>query len=468
VQKLCRSIRVLTVLLAATPSLLAQSTTFTHVNIVNTVTGKITPNMTVVVQSNRITQITPSKGHRGPAGRVMDGRGKYLIPGLWDMHTHVYYGSTEKQGTNLILPLFVANGVTGIRDMGSDLGSIVHARDEAAAHRLTAPRMFVSGPMLNGPGETYTGSIATSNAKDATQVVDTLLQHGADFIKIQSDVPRDAYFAAVAETRRLGKTFVGHVPDAVSASEAIQAGQGSFEHLIGVFEASSTDEATYLKSSYAKGTKKPGMFLATYDPAREKAIIRLIAEHHVWQCPTLFWERGQWLADEVQYASDPDLVYAPAAWTKSWPGLVKTLSRTMDTDPAPVRERFVDHELEIVRKLHLAGVPFLAGTDTPAGIDLIPGASLHHELERFVAAGFTTLQALQTATLNPAIFFNRRQDLGTVEQGKLADLVLLDENPLKDIRNTRKINAVVVDGQFYGPKEMAALRERLRQQASLP
>ncbi|AFL86412.1 amidohydrolase, imidazolonepropionase [Terriglobus roseus DSM 18391] len=458
---LLRPIHALALLLSALP-LSAQTLTFTHVNVIDTVTGNIATDRTVVVNGNRIAKIAPSRKLSHPTGRIIDARGKYLIPGLWDMHTHVYYGKTAAQGTDLILPLFIANGVTGIRDMGSDLDKIVQARNEAAAHRLTAPRLWVSGPMLNGPGETYAGSIATTNATDAVKVVDTLLRHGADFIKIQSDMPRDAYFAAVTETKRLGKTFVGHVPDAVSASESVAAGQLSFEHLIGIFEASSPDEPTYLKSSYAKGTKKPGMFLATYDAAREAAIIRQLADHHVWQCPTLFWESGQWLADEVHYADDPDLAYAPASWTTAWPGFAKTLAHTMDTDPAPVREQFVTHELGIVRRLHAAGVPFLAGTDTPAGIDLIPGASLHRELERFVDAGFTPLQVLQTATLNPAVFLNRRADLGTVEQGKLADLLLLEANPLVDIRNTRKIAAVVADGQFYGTAELASLREQLK------
>jgi imidazolonepropionase-like amidohydrolase len=139
----------------------------------------------------------------------------------------------------------------------------------------------------------------------------------------------------------------------------------------------------------------------------------------------------------------------------------KSIGASLDTDPLAIRERFVLHELGIVHRLQSAGVPFLAGTDTPAGVDVIPGISLHRELERLVAAGFTPLQALQTATLNPAIFFHRRADFGSVEPRKLADLVLLDGNPLEDIRNTRTISAVILDGRYLSQEQLEQLRSHL-------
>jgi len=140
----------------------------------------------------------------------------------------------------------------------------------------------------------------------------------------------------------------------------------------------------------------------------------------------------------------------------------KSILKTLDTDPLPIREKFVTHELEIVRKLHAAHVPFLAGTDTPAGVDVIPGISLHLELERFVAAGFTPLEALQTATLNPALFYNKRADFGSVEKGRLADLLLLEANPLDNITITRKIAGVIADGHYLGKPEIEQLRTTLK------
>ena len=177
---------------------------------------------------------------------------------------------------------------------------------------------------------------------------------GVDFIKVQSGVPHDAYLAIAQESKRLGIEFEGHVPDAVRAADAVAAGQRTFEHLIGIFEASSPDENKYLASKYLAGKDGPprktvGMFLQTFDPAREKTIIQLLATNHVWQCPTLFWERGQWLVDTVDYNKDPDLAYAPRSWVKQWVGSRASILKSLDTDPLSVRVRFVQHELDLVR-----------------------------------------------------------------------------------------------------------------------
>jgi imidazolonepropionase-like amidohydrolase len=440
----------------------AQDLTITHATVIDTVTGKLLPDTTIVIRGNRIATISPTTPHTPKSKRSINAHGQYLIPGLWDMHTHVFFDGTADDGRDLILPLFLANGVTGIRDMGSALDSVLQARDDIATHRLLGPRMFVSGPMLDGPKSHYKAAIAITTPEDGRQAVDMLHSRDVDFIKIQSGVPRYAYFAIAEESKKLGIPFDGHVPDAIRASEAITAGQRTFEHLIGIFEASSPDEEKYLT-----GTKAPGLFLATYDPVREASIIQLLAQHQVWQCPTLYWERGQWLVDAIDYTKDPDLAYAGHTWvTQKWPRSQKGILKSLDTDPLPVRERFVEHELDMVRKLHAAGVPFLAGTDTPAGVDVIPGTSLHLELQRFVAAGFTPLEALQTATLNPAKFFNKQNDFGSVHPGGIADLLLLSANPLTDITNTRKITAVITDGRYLSSQDLAQLRTRLKQLAA--
>jgi imidazolonepropionase-like amidohydrolase len=439
----------------------AQTLVITHANVIDTVSGIVQSDTTVVVKGNRIVRVEHSMMIKPGSGHVINAHGAYLIPGLWDMHTHVYFDSTAADGTDIVLPLFLANGITGIRDMGSALDPVLKAREEIAAHRLLGPRMLVSGPMLDGPKSHYKAAIAITTPEDGRKAVDMLKSRGADFIKVQSGVPREAYFAIAQEAKKAGIVFEGHVPDAIRASEAVASGQYTFEHLIGIFEASSPDETTYLT-----GKKTVGMFLGSYDPKLEDGIIQLLAKNHVWQCPTLFWERGQWLVDAIDYTKDPDLGYAPRSWVRHWPASQKGIMRSLDVDPLDVREKFVTHELDIVRKLHTAGVPFLAGTDTPAGVDVIPGISLHLELQRFVAAGFTPLQALQTATLNPAKFINRLNDFGTVQPGRIADLVLLEANPLADIANTRKIKAIVTDGRYMSQQDLTQLQTKLRQLAA--
>lgn len=453
---------LLLVLILFTLNATAQTLTILHATVIDTVTGRAQPDSTVVIEGNRILSVGRSSRLTQNPGQIIDAKGEYLIPGLWDMHTHVYFDGTADDGTDLILPLFLANGVTGIRDMGSALDPVLHARDEIAANRLFGPRMVVSGPMLDGPKSHYKAAIPITTPEDGRKAVDMLKSRGVNFIKVQSGVPREAYFAIAEESKRVGIEFEGHVPDAIRASEAVAAGQRTFEHLIGIFEASSPDETTYLTSQ-----KTVGMFLQTYDPAREAAIIQLLAKKHIWQCPTLFWERGQWLVDAIDYTKDPDLAYAAHTWvTKRWPAAQAGILKSLDTDPLPVREQFVTHELDIVRKLYAANVPFIAGTDTPAGVDLIPGISLHLELQRFVAAGFTPLQALQTATLNPAKFFNKLNDYGTVQPGRIADLVLLTANPLDNIANTRAIAGVIANGRYLSQQDLDQLRAKLRQLAA--
>ena len=456
--------RLCIALLFASGAARAQQITLVHANVVDVATGTIRPDMTVVIAGKRITKVSSSARSNPRVGKVVDATGQYLIPGLWDMHTHVYFDGTAAAGSELILPLFVANGVTGIRDMGSELEAVLQARAEVAAHRRLGPRLVVSGPMLDGPKSPYKASMAIATPEDGRQAVDQLKARGVDFIKVQSLVPREAYFAIAAEAKKVGLPLDGHVPDAVRATEALTAGQRSFEHLIGIFEASSTAEDAYV----AGQEKSPGRLLTTYDATREAAIIRLLAANpNVWQCPTLFWERGQWLVDSINWKQDPDLAYAGRSWVEQrWPKAQTNIARTLDTEPLAVRARFVNHELDLVRKLHVAHVGFLAGTDTPAGVDLIPGASLHLELQRFVAAGFTPLEALQTATLNPARFLNRTQDFGSVQAGRLADLVLLSANPLTDIANTQRIVGVLADGQYLSQQDLARLRQQLQQVAA--
>jgi imidazolonepropionase-like amidohydrolase len=431
---------------AAEPALV-----FTHVNIIDATGAPVQPNMTVVVKRQHIAEIGGA-GHVPipKRAKIVDASGKFLIPGLWDMHVHTIFGDWLPQDEKVTLPLFVANGVTGVRDMGSDLEPVKKWRAEIAAGTLLGPRMIIAGPMLDGPTPRFPSSAPVSDAASGRKIVDDLKNAGVDFIKIQSLVPRDGYFAAAAEANKLGITFVGHVPDAVRAAEASNAGQKSIEHFTGVFEGCSTIEDQLLA-----GPKTLGQNVKTFDPQRAKALIALLAKNQTWQVPTLAWERGQWLVDDIDLSRDPLIKYAPAAWKdRTWPMFKTDILKTMDTDPLAVRKRFVQMELEMTLAMFQAGVPFMAGTDTAAGVHIFPGFSLHQELALLVKAGLTPMQALQTATLNPAKFLGKTAEMGTVEKDKLADLVLLNANPLDDIENTRVIAAVVLAGRYFSRSQL--------------
>ena len=413
------------------------------------------PHRTVIVRDGKIQAIADSGGGMGVklSGIYVNGTGKFLIPGLWDMHVHMVFGDWFPRGKEVILPLFIATGVTGVRDMGGELEVLQQWRKEITAGTLVGPRMAISGPMLDGPQPRFPSSIAIKTPEDGRRAVDDLKRRGADFIKLQSLIPRDAVFAIADEARKQEVTFAGHVPDAVRASEASNAGQKSFEHLIGIFEGSSP-----LEDEFLKGGKNETKFLSTYEPARAAALFNLLAKNRTWQCPTMVWERGGNLIDQTDFAHDTRAKFAPAYWKNvTWKRFTEEIIHDFNTDDLATRKRFVEKELEVVNAMHRAGIEFLAGTDTPPGVYVFPGFSLHEELQRFVAAGFTPMEALQTATLNPARFLGMDDRLGTIEKGKLADLVLLDANPLDDIRNTQKIAAVVANGRYFSRADLRKL-----------
>jgi imidazolonepropionase-like amidohydrolase len=435
------------------------------VTIVDVRTGALQPNQTVILNKNHIDSVGPSKSAKYPRNAPsLNCRGLFLIPGLWDMHVHLVFGDWFPGAQEISLPLFVANGITGVRDMGSELDIVQNWRDEIEAGRLAGPRIFMAGPMLDGPKPRFPSSIAITTPDDGRRAVDDLKKRGADFIKLQSLIPRDAVFAIADEAKKQEIPFEGHVPDSVRASEMSNAGMKSFEHLIGIFEGSSP-----LEDDFLKGNKTEGRFLATYDPARATTLAELLAKNQTWQCPTLVWERGGNLIDVSDFSNDPRAKYVPASWkNKTWKFFTQEIEKGYGTDDLATRKKFIDKELEVVQLLHKAGVPFLAGTDTPPGVYIFPGFSLHEELQRFVAAGFTPLEALQMATLNPARFFGMEEQLGTVEKGKLADLVLLTANPLEDIANTQKISGVIVNGHYLHRAELDKMLARVEAFAKRP
>lgn len=437
---------------------------FTHVNVIDATGSPVQTNMTVVVEGQRISAIGKDGREQIPTNaRVIDGRGKYLIPGLWDMHVHEIFGDWLPKNEEIIPLLFVANGITGVRDMGGDLEPLKEWRAEIASGKMLGPRMVISGPMLDGPVPQFPSSVQIRNAADGRKAVDDLLKGGADFIKIQSLIPRDGYFAAADEAKKQGIVFVGHVPDAVRAIEAANAGQKSIEHLTGVFEGCSAMEDELMKQRRGPGR---GRYLSTYDPQRAKNLIALFVKNQTWQVPTLYWERGEWLIEQTNAGPDPLEKYAPVAWKqRTWPMFTSDITKHYSTDPVAEREQFFQKELQMIGQMNRAGVPIMAGTDTAAGVRVYPGFSLHEELGLLVRAGLTPMQALQSATSNPARFFGFA-DTGTIAKGKRADLVLLDASPLNDIANTKRIRSVVLAGRYLSREDLDELLHRVERAAA--
>ena len=432
----------------------------THVTVINPDTSSFQPNRTVVISGDRIVSVNDSKKFKKTNARVIDATGQYLIPGLWDMHAHAAFGDWFPGGRDIILPLFIANGVTGVRDMGGDAPVLLEWRKEISSGQIIGPRMIISGPMLDGylpNGKLrFPSSVAITTPASAVAAVDSLKKQGVDFIKVQSVISHDAYLAAAAEAHKQGLPIVGHVPDKVRINEVVDAGQKSIEHLMGIFEGCSTEEDKFIKS---EGNLK--LLLTTQDSERCNSLIKLLAQNQTWQVPTLAWQRGGTFLDQRDLKHQPLDKYVPAYWRDvTWRRFTDEMMPDLVRDPLPLRQEYFSRNLQMVGALHRAGVPFMAGTDTAPGVYIMPGFSLHDELANFVEAGFTPMESLQTATSNPAKFLGRESSFGSVAPGKVADLVLLTANPLENIHNTQKISAVIASGRFF---DRAALDAMLRQ-----
>jgi hypothetical protein len=422
----------------------------THATVINPGTSLVQANRTVVITGDHITSVSDTPQFQSPKNAwVIDATGQYLIPGLWDMHVHSAFGDWFPGGRDIILPLFIANGVTGVRDMGGDAPVLLEWRKQIAAGQIIGPRMIISGPMLDGylpNGKLrFPSSIAITTPASAVAAVDSLKTQGMDFIKVQSAISHDAYLAAAAEAHKQGLPIVGHVPDKVRIKEVVEAGQKSIEHLMGIFEGCSTEEDKFIKG---EGNLK--LLLTTQDRERCELLTKLLVQNQTWQVPTLAWQRGGTFLDQRDLKHQPLAKYVPVYWREvTWHRFTDEMMPDLLRDPLGLRQQYFTCNLQMVGALHHAGVPFMAGTDAAPGVYIMPGFSLHDELANFVEAGFTPMEALQTATSNPAKFLGIEASFGSVEPGKIADLVLLSANPLEDIRNTQKINIVIAGGRLF-------------------
>jgi imidazolonepropionase-like amidohydrolase len=438
-----------------------------EVNVVDVRAGSVVPRQTVVVRDGRIASV--SAAAPSPELRRIDGRGMYLLPAFWDMHTHVFAISPL-----LDLPLYVAYGVTNVRDMqgcpspGDPFVACAEEKrqwtQEALAGTRFGPRVVQSTSwMANGPGMVKRlGNVPayfdTASPEQARQFV----RHFAgkvEAIKVYDRLPRPAYLALVDEARKVKMDVVGHRPFAVSAIEAA-ANQKSIEHARFLLHESFPGSAA-LRNTGRKWSEDRERMVNEHDPQMAAAIFAAMRAHNTWYVPTHLTRWSDAYADDDRVRKDALLRYLHPLVKRQW---LEDIDEIVAEDPSPrAREgyrRFYQKGLELTGAAHRAGVKVLAGTDY-----IVAGADLHRELEQLSAAGLSPADVLRAATIHPAEYFGLEGQYGSVEAGKVADLVLVTANPLADIRNTQRIHAVVFNGNHFDRATLDRMSTHVERQA---
>ncbi len=441
---------------------------FRNVSVVDVQTGQVSANQNVLISGNTIQKIS-SKSITAKNVTLVDGTGKFLIPGLWDMHIHEFRNAVNKR-KEYFFPLFIANGVTSVRDMWTKPQNMPYVnqwRKQVSTGAGLLPRFATVGTLVDGLPPVWPSSDTVKTAEEARAIVHRIKDSGVDFVKVYGHLSREAYFAIAEECKKINIPFAGHVPDSITITEAVNAQQKSIEHLFGIFSkwADLSSREEFFKS-IKRGTWTPALrveLLQSFSEQKASELATLMKKNGTWLCPTIVESATNMLTDNEQYIRDERLQYVPESDKKSWMDFYHAFK---PENRAFLRLRF-ETGMRYVNTMYKNGVGILAGTDLGNPF-IYAGFSLHDELAHLVDAGLTPLAALQAATLNPAKYVGREKEIGTVAIGKLADLVLLDANPLTDITNTRKITAVVLNGKLLLRKDLddllASARESVAQQ----
>ena len=444
-----------------------------HVTVIDATGRAPQADQTVLIDGGRITAVGATTTTKVPkTARTIDASGKFLVPGFWDMHVHLAgINADPSWSKQVLLPLLLANGITGVRDMGGDLDALLAWQRDIESGVLLGPHIVASGPFLSASGKKTPEQYPVHNAEEARAAVDDLKKRGANFIKIITMPSRDAFFAAADESKKQNIPFVGHLPFEIGVIEASDAGMHSIEHLLySAFALSFSSKETELRPRLVLAEKNGDAAAweqiaheadATYSPEKATALIQTLKKNSTWVTPTLASlditaHPGNWNTD------DPLLAFVPPTMAKQWR---ESFNDAEMKQRAAWLGRQASNDWKLTGELHRAGVPILVGSDSLDPF-VFPGDSFHHELAELVRAGFTPMDALQASTHGAALFLGREKEFGTIEAGHIADLVVLSANPIENIANTRKVWAVIRNGGYYDRASLDTLLARAKEAAA--
>jgi imidazolonepropionase-like amidohydrolase len=435
---------------------------------------------TVIIKDGKILKVAPTAELKlSEKNQIIDGTGKFLIPGLWDAHVHFAYMDYLAPR---MFDLFLLYGITSVRDTGGEIMFVKKWKDAALANPTDAPRVMIAGPLIDGMPNVYDGSdpghpplsIGSGSVEALEKLVHKLDSLDVDFLKAYEMLTPEQYYKLMEMAKRLGYKVTGHVPLSMDVTGASNAGLNSMEHMRNMELSCASNAEELLIQRHAmlkKGRNMPGGELRSsihaaqretavtnYDEKKADEIIQVLLKNQTWQIPTLTLNTSQARPPYARPEWQESFEYLPDTTRDRWRAILKA----GEARPAsPFRQNYSKWMMNMAGKIHKAGVPMMAGTDTPIAF-LTPGLSLHEELASLVEAGLSPQEALKTATVNPAAYFGMENELGSLRETQWADLLILSANPLVDIRNTQRIEGVIKQGKFFGKNELDSIKSRLR------
>ena len=428
----------------------------------------------VVVEHDLIAMIL-DKNYKFLANedKIIDGSGKFLIPGLWDAHVHFSY---DKNLTSSMPRLFLAHGITSVRDTGGPIDYVLKAKEFSLNEPMKSPNIFIAGPLIDGSPNVYNDSspsfpllsIENQDIIDIESNTMGLIDKGIDFLKAYEMLNENQFLAITKIARKQNLKVTGHIPLSMNLFSAVNSGLNGMEHLRNL-ELSIASNSEELYEERIQMLKNPNGLLGStlrssiHSKQRMSAIdsvdnnkfeeaANLLASKNVWQTPTLILYRSYAQKSHLNPSFLLELNKLPQQVKQKWSNEIAASDTIIDKSSV----RYSNWIVDAVSKLHKNNVPFMAGTDTPIGY-LIPGRSLHRELEILVESGLSNLEAIKTATVNPATFFGIENKVGRIKNGFMADLLILNSNPLNNISNTQNIHAVIKNGHFLSRKSLDSL-----------
>ncbi|WP_462156871.1 amidohydrolase family protein [Pseudoalteromonas sp. GB56] len=452
-----------------TPDSITADTLITEVDIIDVQNGEVRPDQYVAIREQEIIWVGDNAEHV-QALNTLDGTDKFVMPGLWDMHVH--FGGGEKLITENrdLLPLYLAYGVTTVRDAAADISeSVLQWREQINNNTLVGPTLYTSGPKLEGKGSIWAGDLEVETEEEMNAALDQLQAMNVDFIKItDSALTPELYLKAVKEVKKRGLPISGHIPFALSVTDVSEAGLDGIEHMPYLLKAGASNEAEIsakVKSGELGYWSALPIIRANFDEQVALSKYRVLAENDTAVVPTLIGSQIIAHIDEDNHQSDPELALLGPGLKATYSWRVERAEQKAAADPNEVTERKARFAAtrDLLPLLAQANVTIMAGTDTGyLNSYIYPGKALHDELAIYVQGGLTPLQALQSAVLTGPKWLGKSAQYGAVAPGKKADLLLLNSNPLDDINNTRDIATVFSRGKAYNQQQIQTLLEQAK------